>query len=99
MERIEKLSEIIVNHSIKVKEKEKVLITYQSNETMPLVRALVEDILKHKGIPTIKYIDPEISNLVKENLNEEIIANKKNTLKFEFRRYSRFKKIVRQSGN
>ena len=59
MERIEKLSEIIVNHSIKVKENEKVLITYQSNKSMPLVRALVEDILKHKGIPTIKYIDPD----------------------------------------
>ncbi len=93
MERIEKLSEIIVNHSIKVKEKEKVLITYQSNETMPLVRSLVDDILKHKGIPTIKYIDPEISNLVKENLNEDIIENKKNTLKFEVEEYDSFIQI------
>ncbi len=93
MERIEKLSEIIVNHSIKVKEKEKVLITYQSAETMPLIRALVKDILKHKGIPTIKYIDPEISNLVKENLNDEIIANKKNTLKFEVEEYDSFIQI------
>ena len=77
MERIQKLSEIIVNHSIKVKENEKVLITYQSNKSMPLVLALVENILKHKAIPVIKYIDPEISNLIKENLNESIIENKK----------------------
>ena len=93
MERIEKLSEIIVNHSIKVKEKEKVLITYQSNKSMPLVRALVENILKHKGIPTIKYIDPEISNIIKENLNESIIENKKNTLKFEVEEYDSFIQI------
>ena len=93
MERIEKLSGIIVNHSIQVKEGEKVLITYQSDETMPLVRSLVDDILKHKGIPTIKYIDPEISNLVKENLNEDIIENKKNTLKFEVEEYDSFIQI------
>ncbi len=93
MERIEKLSQIIVNHSIKVEKNEKVLITYQSNDTMPLVKSLVEEILKHKGIPTIKYIDPEISNLVKENLNEEIIENKKNTLKFEVEEYDSFIQI------
>ena len=93
MDRIKKLSEIIVNHSIKVVEKEKVLITYQSNEAMPLVKSLVEEILKHKGVPTIKYIDPEISNLVKENLSEEIIENKKNTLKFEVEEYDSFIQI------
>ena len=93
MERIQKLSEIIVNHSIKVKEKEKVLITYQSNETMPLVKALVIEVLKRKAVPTIKYIDPEISNLVKESLNEDIIENKKNTLKFEVEQYDSFIQI------
>ena len=93
MDKIKKLSEIIVNHSIKVKEKEKVLITYQSNETMPLVKVLVEDILKNKGVPTIKYIDPEISNLIKENLSDEIIENKKNTLKFEVEEYDSFIQI------
>ena len=93
MERIQKLSEIIVNHSIKVKEKEKVLITYQSNKSMPLVLALVENILKHKAIPVIKYINPEISNLIKENLNESIIENKKNILKFEVEEYDSFIQI------
>ncbi len=93
MERIKKLSEIIVNHSIKVKEHEKVLITYQSSETMPLVRALVDEILKHKGVPTIKYIDPEISNVVKESLNDDIIENLKNILKFEVDEYDSFIQI------
>ena len=93
MDRIKKLSEIIVNHSIKVKEYEKVLITYQSNDTMPLVKSLVEEIIKHKGVPTIKYIDPEISNIIKENLTDEIIENKKNTLKFEIEEYDSFIQI------
>ncbi len=93
MEKIEKLSQILVNHSIKVQEGEKVLITYQSEETMPLIRALVSEILNHKGIPTIKYIDPEISNLVKENLNDAIIENKKNILKFEVEEYDSFIQI------
>ncbi len=93
MERIEKLSEIIVNHSIKVVENEKVLITYESFETMPLINVLVKEILKHKGIPTIKYINPEISNLIKENLNDNIIENKKNILKFEVEEYDSFIQI------
>ena len=93
MDRIKKLSEIIVNHSIKVKEGEKVLITYQSSDTMPLVKSLVEEILKHKAIPTIKYIDPEISNMIKENLTDQIIENKKNTLKFEVEEYDSFIQI------
>lgn len=93
MDKIKKLSEILVNHSIKVQENEKVLITYQSNETMPLVKAVVEEILKQKGIPVIKYIDQEIANLVKENLNDKIIENKKNTLKFEVEEYDSFIQI------
>lgn len=93
MERIKKLSEIIVNHSIKVQEKEKVLITYQSNETLSLVKELVLEILKHKGIPFIKYVEPELSNLIKENLNEDIIENRKNVLKFEVEEYDSFIQI------
>ncbi len=93
MKRIEKLSKIIVNHSIIVKENEKVLITYQSSEMMPLVKALVKEILNNKGVPAIKYIDPEISNLIKENLTTEIIDNKKDILKFEVEEYDSFIRI------
>lgn len=93
MERIKKLSHILVNHSIKVKENEKVLIVYQSSKTMPLVISLVKDILSKKGVPTIKYIDQEISNLIKEVLNDEIIEHKKNILKFEVSEYDSFIQI------
>ena len=93
MERIKKLSETIVNHSLKIKEKEKVLITYQANEARNLVESLVKEILKKKAVPTIKFIDPEISNLIKESLTDEIIENKKNIFKFEVNEYDAFIQI------
>ena len=99
MERIKKLSDIIVNYSINVQENEKVLITYQSLEIMPLIKYLVTDILKNKGIPEIKYVDSEISNLIKENLTEEIIINKTNTLKHEVEEYDSFIIIVYNSSD
>ena len=89
----EKLSETIVNHSLKIKEKEKVLITYQANEARNLVESLVKEILKKKAVPTIKFIDPEISNLIKESLTDEIIENKKNIFKFEVNEYDAFIQI------
>ena len=93
MERIKKLSETIVNHSLKIKEKEKVLITYQANEARNLVESLVKEILKKKAVPTIKFIDPEISNLIKESLTDEIIENKKNIFRFEVNEYDAFIQI------
>ena len=38
MERVKKLSETIVNHSLQVKKGDKVLITYQSNECNYFIR-------------------------------------------------------------
>ena len=93
MERIEKLSKIITNHSIKVKENDKVLITYQSEEASYFVKCLVKEILAKKGIPTIKYQNQEIENIIKENLNNSIIENRKNILKFEVSEYDSFIQI------
>lgn len=93
MDRIKKLSEIIVNHSIKVKENDKVLITYMSMEAEYFVKCLVKDILKNKGIPTIKYNNPELEELVKYELNDKIIENRKNILEFEVSEYDSFIQI------
>ena len=93
MDRVKKLSEIIVNHSIKVKEKDKVLITYMSNEAEYFVKCLVKDILKNKGIPTVKYDNPELDELIKNRLNDEIIENKRNILQFEVSEYDSFIQI------
>ena len=93
MERIKELSRIIVNHSIKVKENDKVLITYMSKKAEYLVSCLVKEILSKKGIPCVKYNNPEIEELVKRQLNDKIIENRKNILKFEVDEYDSFIQI------
>ena len=93
MDRIKKLSEIIINHSIKVKNNDKVLITYMANEAEYFVKCLVKDILKNNGIPTIKYINPELEDLIKNKLNDNVIENRKNILKFEVEEYDSFIQI------
>jgi len=93
MERLKKLSNIIVNHSIKVKENDKVLITYMTNEAEYFVKLLVKEILNNKGIPYVKYNNPELEELVKNKLNDNIIENRKNILEFEVNEYDSFIQI------
>ena len=70
---LEKLSSIIVNYSIVVKEKERVLITIQNIECKPICKYLVKEIVKRKGIPFIKIDDYEISSMLLENTDNERI--------------------------
>ena len=70
---LEKLSSIIVNYSIAVKEKERVLITIQNIECKPICKYLVKEIVKRKGIPFIKIDDYEISSMLLENTDNERI--------------------------
>ncbi len=93
MERLKKLSAIIVNHSIKVKKNDKVLITYQTSEASEFIKYLVKDILNAEGIPTVKYTNPELENLVKENITNALIENRKNIMKFEVEEYDSFIQI------
>lgn len=93
MELIDKLSNIIVNHSIKVLENEKVLIKYYGVECLDLVKSIVKKIIENKGIPTIKYIDQEIENIMKLNLNDEMIQVKTEETKFEVENYDSFIQI------
>ncbi len=93
MERLKKLSAIIINHSIKVKKNDKVLITYQTNDASEFIKYLVKDILNAEGIPTVKYTNPELENLVKENITNALIENRKNIMKFEVEEYDSFIQI------
>jgi len=61
-----KLSSNIVNYSVRVKEGEKVLISTNSADTRFLVKALIRDIVKAKGIPFVRIIDNEINALLTE---------------------------------
>lgn len=71
--RIQKLSDIIVNYSIKVKENDRVLIQYESNECNNLIKCLIKDIYKNKGIPFVKYLDNELSSLILQESNSNTI--------------------------
>lgn len=59
-ERIIKLAKNIVNYSVKASEGEKVLIEYNGEKALPIVRQLVKEIYKVKAMPFIKNIDIKI---------------------------------------
>lgn len=68
-----KLSNTLVNYSLKVKEGEKVLISCNSFEPRFLIKCLIRDIVKVKGIPFVRIIDNEINALLTELTTEERI--------------------------
>lgn len=68
-----KLSNTIVNYSIKVSENDRVLIQYESDECNPLIKCLIKDIYKNKGIPSVKLIDNELDTLIRENATSKTI--------------------------
>ena len=71
--RLEQLSNTIVNYSIKVKENDRVLIQYESSNCNPLIKYLIKDIYKNKGIPFVKLIDNELDTLIKEQANSNVM--------------------------
>lgn len=72
-ERLEKLSSTIVNYSVSVKEGDRVLIQYESNMCNPLIKYLIKDIYKNKGIPFVKLLDNELNSLILEGADSKTI--------------------------
>ena len=72
-DKIKKLSNTIVNYSVSVKEGDRVLIQYESKECNELVKCLIKDIYKNKGIPFVKLLDNELSALINENADSKTI--------------------------
>lgn len=72
-ERLKKLSNTLVNYSVEVKENDRVLIQYESNMCNPLIKYLIKDIYKNKGIPFVKLIDNELNSLIMENADSKTI--------------------------
>ena len=93
MERVKRLAEIIVNHSLKVKENDKVLITFQGMESLPLVKAIMREVVKVKGIVDYDYQDQALNNYLRENLTDGIISCKTKKVKYEVENYDCFVKI------
>ncbi len=93
MERIEKLAKIIVNHSIKVKENDRVLISYDGIESMPLVKAITREVINNKGVVTSDYQNQDLENIIRENLTDKMIETKTNKMKYEVENYDCFVRI------
>lgn len=81
--KLDKLSETIVNYSLKIKENERVLITYQSSETNDLIKFLIRKIVQAKGIPFVKMIDVTLEALLMELTTSDRIEEIKKRNLFE----------------
>ena len=98
MERVRKLAKIIVNHSLKVKENTKVLITYDGVESIPLVKEIVKEVINNHGIVNVEYVNQDIDNYIKEHLSDEIILDRTNKMKYQVENYDCFVRLCyRQS--
>lgn len=69
-EKLEKLSNTIVNYSLAIKENDRVLITCQTLEPKEFVKILIRDIVSKKGIPFVKIVDPELNSELLENTKD-----------------------------
>ena len=93
MERIEKLAKIIVNHSVKVKENDKVLVAYQGIESMPLVKAIVKEVINNKGVVVTDYQNQDITNYIHENISDKQIEAYTLRKKYEVENFDCFVRI------
>lgn len=88
MER--KLANKIVNESLKIKENEKVLITYESLKCNSFVKELIHEIILKKGIPFVRYQDKEITTYLLENTLENKYESLKEQMKFDVEQFHNF---------
>lgn len=93
MNCMKELSKIIVNHSLKIKENDRVLITYQGIESLPLVKEIVKEVISKNAYVDLDYLDQGINNYIRENINDNIILNKTKKMKYEVENYDAFVKI------
>ena len=93
MERIVKLAKIIVNHSIKVKENDRVLITYEGIEAMPLVKAITKEVINNHGVCETDYRNSDLECMIRENLTDSVVDAKTKKMKFEVENYDCFVRI------
>lgn len=88
--RITKLANMIVNYSLKVKEDENVLITYQSNEAIDLVKELIEQLHQVGAVVFVNSVDPAITNMLKEKTTSKRIELIRKYQEFEVDNFSSF---------
>ena len=86
------LAKIIVNHSLKVKENEKVLITYEG-KSKSLVKYLIDEINKVGGVVDYRFLDDDLDSYANHYLSDNLIQIKTNKIKYEVENYDCFIRI------
>lgn len=71
--RIEKLADVLVNYSCRVKKGEKVLIQYDGSSALPLVKALVRQVYAVGGMPFVNISESAITREMLLGMTEEQI--------------------------
>ncbi len=97
-EKINALADILVNYSLNVKEKEKVLITSTGEVANDLIYMLVKKIASKGGMPFVKYISNEIDGLIKEVMTEDMVHEIVKRKEFEVNNYDSFITITCSSN-
>ncbi|MBP5683819.1 MAG: aminopeptidase [Bacilli bacterium] len=88
----QELAKIIVNHSLKVKKDEKVLITYEG-KSKSLVKHLIDEIDKVGGVTDHRFIDEDLDSYHYKYLNNNLIDIKTKKIKYEVENYDCFIRI------
>ena len=90
MNELKKLSNTIVNYSLKVKKGDRVQITYGNKECTKLIKYLINDIYNNDGIVYTKLVDYEINSLLMERANSEELEHFVKIKAFEVDNYDCF---------
>lgn len=88
--KIDKLANLVVNYSLKVKKGDRILISCETLEPKPLVKALVNKIMDLGGYVLVKITEPEINALINEKINDDILDNFAKRKEFEVDNFDAF---------
>ncbi len=75
--RIEKLSNLLVNYSCDLKKGEKVLISYEGQECIPLIKQLIKDVYRSEGQPFVEIRDSSITRELLFGISQEQLEFRK----------------------
>lgn len=98
-EKIIKLANTIVNHSINVEKGEKVHLMCETMEPIVLVKKLIELINEKGANAMVEFFDPNIKALINKNASDKMIELLKEKEKFDVTNYDSFIRIFCNQGD
>ena len=90
MKNDELLADIIINHSLETKKDEKIILYYETKEADNLVKEIIKKANEKEASVYLRYTDPKLDKLLKENLRESVFDVYKNEIKFDVANFDSF---------